>query len=192
MPPTTPTDTRATGQAAPTSTAPTQPTRKGRKPGTPPKVYNLEGLDVDLLSQPQEVPDALSSLTAPVRARDERQGAMDKVVKAKYDEWVAAGRPSRWPLMPKARYHVPPQAVEGLQMLVRRAADFYGCSVKWGSPARDAEGRQIVVFAVKDRREGKPRNETQDGSESAEAQEDQADASAADRAEQAGGEGLAP
>jgi hypothetical protein len=125
--------------------------QRGRKKGQPAKEYDFSGLDTRVLLNPGRVSDEVASRVAPQRARDERQVAIDSVVKRVHNDWLEKGQPNKWPAMPKVRYDLPPQAVEGFKYLVRRAADFHGVAVKWGTPTRNQEGLEIVVFAVRDR-----------------------------------------
>lgn len=133
-----------------TPAAPAKP--KGRKPGQPAKVWDYTGLDTALLAAPKGVTAELASLAAPTRARDERQVAIDKVVTELHAAYAEAGKPDRWAAMPKRSYHVDPKAADTLRMLVRRAASFIGVSVRFGRAVRDREGREIVVFGVRDQR----------------------------------------
>jgi hypothetical protein len=132
--------------------APAPAKRGGRKPGQKPRVWDFTGIDVNLLSNPHEVTAELASKTAPVRARDEQQVAIDQVVTALHREWVNAGKPDRWAQMPKKSYHVNPKGADALRMLVRRAASFFGLSAKFGMGVRDKNGLEIVVFAIRDMR----------------------------------------
>jgi hypothetical protein len=132
--------------------APTPGKRGGRKPGQKPRAWDYTGIDVNLLADPHGVTAELASKAAPMRARDERQVAVDQVVTALHREWVGAGKPDRWAQMPKKSYHVNPKGADALRMLVRRAASFLGVSAKFGKPVRDMEGREIVVFAIRDMR----------------------------------------
>lgn len=137
---------------APQTPAANKPNKPGRKPGQKPREWDYSGLDATFLADAHGVTAELASLAAPMRARDERQVAMDKVVATLHAEWLAAGKPERWSQMPKRSYHVAPQVADTVRMLVRRAASFLGLSAKFGKPVRDREGREIVVFAVRDMR----------------------------------------
>lgn len=162
---------RNTHQTPAAATAPATPARPGRKPGQPAKEYNFTGLSADFLGRPMAVTAEIASKAAPMRVRDERQVAMDRIVKALHTDWqtgtVRNGdgtttqsepRSNKWSKMPKASYHVDPQVAETVKMLVRRAADFHGVAAKFGNAVRDTQGREIVVFAIRDRkvRETKP------------------------------------
>jgi hypothetical protein len=125
---------------------------RGRKAGQPAKEYNLTGLSADFLSQPMAVDATVASQTAPMRARDAAQVAMDGVVATLYADWIAKGSSNKWSQMPKARYHVDPEVAEGLRMIIKRAANFHGYSVKFGTVVRDTNGREVVVFAVRSQR----------------------------------------
>lgn len=150
--PTKPTDAKPTDAKPTDAKQAGNGKRRGRPPGTEAKVWDYSGLDLTVLNQPHAVTQELASLAAPTRARDERQVAIDKVVQGLHVSWESSGKPDKWALMPKASYHVPPQAADTLAMLVRRAANFYGYSAKFGKPVRDAQGLTIVVFAVRDSR----------------------------------------
>lgn len=126
--------------------------KKGRKPGQPAKEWDYTGLTADFLSDAHGVSAELASLAAPMRARDERQVAMDQVVAKLHIEYQEAGKPDRWSQMPKRSYHVDPKVADTVRMLARRAAGFYGLSIKFGGSVRDTQGREIVVFAVRDQR----------------------------------------
>jgi hypothetical protein len=138
----TPTDTKSKGTDK----------KPGRKPGQPAKVWDYTGLDANFLADPQGVTAELTSLAAPTRARDDRQVAIDKTVATLYDEYKTAQKPDRWATMPKRSYHVDPKAADTLRMMVRRAANFLGVSVRFGGSVRDDKGREIVVFAVREPR----------------------------------------
>lgn len=155
---------RNTPIQTPAAAAPT-PARRGRRPGQPAKEYNFSGLSADFLGRPMAVTAEIASKAAPKSVRDERQVAMDRIVKALHTDWqngtVRNGdgtttqtdpRSNKWSKMPKASYHVDPQVAETVKMLVRRAADFHGVAAKFGNAVRDAQGREIVVFAIRDRK----------------------------------------
>lgn len=127
--------------------------KRGRKPGAKPREWDYTGLTLDVLSKPAEVGADLASMTAPTRARDERQVQIDKIVAGLYKEWTNEGKPERWAQMPKKSYHVDPKAADTLRMLVRRAANFLGYAVKFGRPVHDQHGREIVTFGVRDQRQ---------------------------------------
>jgi hypothetical protein len=148
---TTTTTTLAAPPAA--SAAPAgKPEQRGRKPGQKVRTYDYTGLDAAFLTQPAPVTGELTSLAAPVRARDDRQVAIDKIVRDLHERWESNGRPDRWAEMPKVSYVVSPVAADTLRMLVRRAAQFHGVSAKFGKPVRNKDGREIVVFAIRDLR----------------------------------------
>lgn len=135
-------------------TTPTKPTtgKPGRKAGATPKVWDYTGLDPSMLGAPADVDRTLASVAAPTRARDDRQVQIDGVVSDLHTAYVAAGKPERWATMPKRAYHVDPKAADTLRMLIRRAANFIDVSVRFGRPVRDNQGREIVVFGVRDKR----------------------------------------
>lgn len=134
-------------------------TKPGRKPGQKAKEYDFSALSVDLLASPAAVPAQVGAAAAPARVRDERQQAMDKVVKQLHNDWIAADRPAAWSAQPKTMYAVDPKAVEGLKYLIDRAGSYHGVAIRYGKPVRDQNGRELVVFAVKDRRPRKQGDE---------------------------------
>jgi hypothetical protein len=135
----------------PTSEVPKK--RGGRKAGQKARVWDFTGLNAEFLSSPGEVDAELASKTAPMRARDENQVAVDQVVTALHRAWLEADKPERWPLMPKHSYHVSPKSADTVRMLIRRAASYLGVSAKFGKPeVRDKNGREIVTFAIRDQR----------------------------------------
>lgn len=152
------TDSKPATDTKPAENAPETAAKPGRKPGQKAKEYDFSALSLEALSAPAAVTEELASKAAPTRTRDEKQLVMDKVVKQVHADWIAAEKPAAWAKMPKAAYAVDPKAVEGLQYLINRAASFHGLAVRYGSAVRDANGRQLVVFAVRDRhpREAKP------------------------------------
>ena len=135
---------------APAKTA--QSKTAGRKPGTPSRTYDLTGLELETISAPRPVSPEVAAKLSPANSRSPQQSAMDAVVAGKYEEWKTAGSPTDWRAMPKAMYAVEPRLAEGLKYLVRRAADFHKVAVRFGRTGHDAEGRELVVFAVRARR----------------------------------------
>lgn len=132
--------------------------KPGRKPGQKAKEYDFSALSLDVLASPAAVSETLAAKAAPTRTRDEKQMKMDAVVKQVHNDWVLKGKPAAWANMPKAAYAVDPKAVEALQYLINRAASFHGLAVRYGNPVRDSEGRQVVVFAIRDRRPRETKN----------------------------------
>jgi hypothetical protein len=139
------------------------------KPGA-----GLEGIGAEFLGAPEAVPAELESKTAPARARDERQQAIDGVVAKLHADWTAKGKPAAWDKMPKVSYPVTPAAAGDLRKAINRAAEFHGIAVRFGTPVpvvrevpnpRRSEPGQpatvkanltMVVFAAKDKRPRKP------------------------------------
>lgn len=143
----------AAANPAPQAEAAPKPVSKpGRKPGQKAKTYDLDKLSMDVLNAPQAVDETLAARVAPQRARDEKQVAIDNVVKRVHSDWLRASKPGKWAQMPKVRYNLHPSTVEGFKYLVRRAADYHGVAIKWGTSVRDQHGNEVVVFAVRDRR----------------------------------------
>jgi len=144
----------AAATAAATAAAPGA--KPGRKPGQKAKTYDLSGISLEMVATPQEVSPEIAKRSAPQRARDSVQLAMDAVVKQLHVRWIQANKPAAWGNMPKAQYTIPIPSVEGFRSIVRRAADFHGYAVKFGTPVAGKtpsdEPAEIIVFAVRDRR----------------------------------------
>ena len=159
------------------ATAPASGAKKpGRKAGQPPREYDMTGLSASMLAAPKVVTREQASQFAPSKARSEMQIAMDRVVLNYHSDWSQGiirdytqidpetkrarvvgkvpPKTSRWSEMPKARYHIDPKAEDGFVALVNRAAIFHNLSIKWGQKnVHDADGRKVMVFAVRDRAE---------------------------------------
>lgn len=143
------------------------------KPRVSAPAPEVDALSADMLAAPEEVPADLVSRTAPARARDEKQQAIDNVVKALHEAWVAAGSPAAWEKMPKKSYTVPASQVEGVKRSISRAADFHQVAAKFGTPLpvvrevrnpkygqenqpETIKARLVMIpFAAKDKRERK-------------------------------------
>ena len=113
------------------------------------------------------LPADLTEETAPVRARSDKQTAMDAKVKELHTAWVKAGKPSTWDGQSKvaATYFIQPNLAADLHKLVNRAAAYHGLRVRMGTPFKVSEkhvsryglpanylGREAVTFAVLDKR----------------------------------------
>jgi len=111
----------------------------------------------------------LAGTTAPVRARNDKQRAMDTKVKELHAAWIKAGKPSTWDAMVKsqvvATYFTEPDKTAELHKLINRAVTFHTLRVRMGTPFRVTEahikrfglpsqflGREAVSFAVLDKR----------------------------------------
>jgi hypothetical protein len=82
----------------------------------------------------------LADVTAPVRARNEKQMAMDKMVKNLHAKWLAidpAKRPSTWDGLVKAgcvaTYFVQPELAADLHKLISRAVTLHGVRSRIGT-----------------------------------------------------------
>jgi len=171
----TPTVTPAPSAAKPS--APAAPATD-TKPTTPAAAAKPE-LAVDFISDGAFLLTAeLAGTTAPVRARNDKQRAMDTKVKELHAAWVKAGKPSTWDAMVKAQvvatYFTEPDKTAELHKLINRAVTFHTLRVRMGTPFRVTEahikrfglppqflGREAVSFAVLDKRpratsDGKP------------------------------------
>lgn len=124
----------------------------------------------------------LAKITAPRNQRSEEQIAMDNTVKALHSKWVAAGRPSQWPVMASkgcvATYPSKPENTAKLKQYINRGAALHDLAIKWGTTilvteefirkqtARGVQipqqylGCEMISFAVKDKRERKDNTAT--------------------------------
>lgn len=123
----------------------------------------------------------LATTTAPVRARNDRQRAMDTKVKELHALWVKAQKPSTWENMVKggavATYFLEPDKTADFHTLINRAVAFHGLRSRMGTAFKVTEkhiakfnlpaqylGREAVSFAILDKRpratsDGKPASE---------------------------------
>lgn len=123
----------------------------------------------------------LATVSAPVRARNDKQRAMDKKVKELHALWIKANKPSTWDAMVKggavATYFVEPDKSADLHKLITRAVSFHGLRSRMGTAFKVTEshvakfklpaeylGREAISFAVLDKRpratsDGKPASE---------------------------------
>ena len=138
---TTQTDSKPQGDISPAPPAP---------PAAP---VAVDYLSLDFISKPQSVSDAEAAASAPKRTRSEKQLAMDKIVERLHGDWIAKGKPAKWADLPKGRYPVPPHVVTDLRKLIDRSGDFLNLRIRYGTPTRTADGREVVIFAVMDKRE---------------------------------------
>lgn len=138
-----------------------------QKPATAPEKPALE---LDFISGGAYMLAAeLASQSAPVRARGEKQQAMDKKVKELHAAWIKGGRETTWEALVKsgavATYFVDPQLSADLHKLINRAVTFHGLRVRMGTSFKVTEahirkfnlkpqylGREAVSFAIMDKR----------------------------------------
>lgn len=124
------------------------------------------------------LPTELADSSAPVRARSEKQTAMDKKVDELHKAWVKAGKPSTWAKMVEhhtvVTYFVEPDKAAELHKLVNRAVTFLGLRSRMGTSflitdkhterfhlPKEYVGREAISFAIMDKRpratsDGKP------------------------------------
>jgi hypothetical protein len=139
--------------------------KRGRKPGTQVKRPDTSGFNLDAIAGAVAAPAQIRTAAAPKIERKPEQMAMDKVAARAHASWVGAGRPAAWEKMPVITYFLDPTQVEGYKYLIRRAVDFHGTRVRFGAPARvtkkliheaglqpEFEGREILAWAVLDKR----------------------------------------
>lgn len=145
------------------TTAPeTKPTAKPAKPE----------VTVDMIGGAFMMPAALAETSAPVRARSDKQRAMDTKVGELHKLWISKGRPSAtWDKLTGAgvvaTYFMSPELSEGLKTLVNRSCTFLGVRARWGTPFVVTEallrqfpqipaeklGNEVISFAILDKRE---------------------------------------
>jgi hypothetical protein len=118
------------------------------------KTYNTQVFTSDFLSNPLQATEDEIVRAAPTRERSEQQKAVDKVIPQLHAAWVAAGKPTNWTKMRRviAKYPVAPENAAALKYLIRRAADLHGLRAKFGSAVRTKDGKEIVAFAIMDKR----------------------------------------
>jgi hypothetical protein len=119
-------------------------------------------LTIDMLTMGIEAPpEDIQDQTAPARARDEQQMAMDELAERLYDKWAREGKPATWPALLASKvvagYWVAPDAVAGLKKIVDKAADYHGHRARWGTLANrsrsmEQDGKVFASFAIVDKR----------------------------------------
>lgn len=147
--------------------------------GTAPAKPEAESLSLnDITSGAFMLPAELAESSAPVRARNEKQQAMDNKVKELHAAWIKAGKPSTWAKMVEgktvATYFVEPDKSAELHKLINRAVALHGVRSRLGTSFRVTEkhvaayglpkhyvGREAISFAIMDKRpratsDGKP------------------------------------
>lgn len=162
----------------------------GTKPEAKPEVKSEAKPEVQTLSLNDiesgafMLPAELSDTAAPVRARNEKQQAMDKKVKELHAAWLRAGKPNTWANMVAgktvATYFTEPDKSAELHKLINRAVALHGVRARMGTSFRVTEkhvaayglpahylGREAISFAVMDKRpratsDGKPAAEVKD------------------------------
>lgn len=158
----------AVNEAATAASAPAQSARRGRKPGTKMVRKDLSGVTMDMLSGFKMMDKAAARAVIPSRARTEVQVKVDKDVRTAWDAWVAEGRPEKWTEIPPGFYVVAPDQAENVKYLLARSASYLNLRVRLGSPARDADGNEIVAFYVTDKREADTVKDVKDAATSSE------------------------
>lgn len=111
----------------------------------------------------------LAEASAPVRARSDKQVAMDGKVETLHGLWVKANKPNTWDKMVGAKcvatYFSEPERSADLHKLIDRAATFHKVRVRYGTPFKATEklvsqyklpenyvGREVISFAIMDKR----------------------------------------
>lgn len=125
-------------------------------PPAPAATPEVPKLTLDFVNAPQMVTREEAAAATPKRARNEMQLAMDKIVSRLHADWVKAGKPNLWLDLPKGKYPVPVAQVDDLTKLINRAGEFLSVRIRYGNPVKLPDNRQMVTFAVLDKREVKP------------------------------------
>lgn len=153
--------------AAPPAPAPTPATTASAAAPAPAPADEIE-LDF-IKSGGLTLAPELAAQAAPQRQRSDKQTAMDERCQVLHDAWEKAGKPSIWAKMVEgkavATYFTEPQKSANLHKLIRRAADYLGYRVRWGTSFKATEvlikkynlpfeylGREVVSFAIMDKR----------------------------------------
>lgn len=136
-------------------------------------------LPIDFLTAPVMLDASLAKVSQPIRERSDRQQAMDETVKRLHEHWAKVGKPTTWGEMVTrkcvATYFVQPDKAGGVKTLIKRAGVLHEVAIRWGSefPATgemvkrynlpdEYEGRTVISFAVRDKRE-RAKNGTKSG-----------------------------
>jgi hypothetical protein len=142
-----------------------------------PRVYALKTAaldddDAELFAQPMRIPAAMMIKTAPTRARDDKQLAMDATVLKMYRAWIDAGSPTTWVSKnPNEKtmvstnvvggWYWTPAKVPGVKLYIKRACEYAAHTdnveirPRYGTPvpgSGDNKGKVFLPFAVVDKR----------------------------------------
>ncbi len=112
----------------------------------------LAPVPVDVLGESEDVPEEEWEL-APLHVPDERDAAqlvIDGEVKAAYDKWVEAGKPNE-AKSPRKRRRAAPEHAPAIRQMIGKAARFHNVRAILSKPTFDADGREIIVFTVRDK-----------------------------------------
>lgn len=107
---------------------------------------------VDVLGDSEDVPEeewAEAPLSVP-EERDAAQLVIDKEVKEAYDKWVAAGKPHAVK-SPRKRRLANPEHAPAIRMMIGKAARFHKVTAVLSKPAFNSDGKEIIVFSVRDK-----------------------------------------
>jgi hypothetical protein len=137
--------------------------------------------ELDFIAQPFILSPEMGKISAPQRARDDKQVKMDATVAKLHEKWVKAGRPSTWGAMVNAgtvaTYFIAPENASAHKKLITRAAQIpdSGMRIRWGKSypvtaqlagkynlPPEYVGREVVSFAVMDRRTAPARGSKKD------------------------------
>lgn len=143
------------------------------KKGSKRTVIERPPLDFKSLTVAKATPQTMKEHRPVGRVRDDEQLQIDGIVKAAYQEWVAAGKPSDWTEQPGTYLSVPESQLDTLKWRVTRAGTHYDLKIKFSSPEiskveltdEDGEGTgefmmvAEVVFTATDKPSGESSEE---------------------------------
>jgi hypothetical protein len=135
----------AADDAADQAKADDKPKRNRKSPLAP--------VPVDLLGEAEDVPEeewaSIPPLVAPTE-RDAGQLRIDAEVKDAFDQWVKAGKPHATK-SPRKRRVVAPEHAPAVRHMIGNAARFHNVTAIISKPAFNADGKEIIVFSVRDK-----------------------------------------
>jgi hypothetical protein len=158
-----------TAPAAPQSNVPAPAPAAPVETPAPAAKQEKATVDLGFINGAVMLDPTLAEASAPVRARSEKQMAMDTQVEKLHGVWVAAGKPSTWEKMVAgktvATYFSEPELSSDLKKLIDRAVSFKGVRARYGTSFTATPelvkrfslpdtyvGREVISFAVMDKR----------------------------------------
>jgi hypothetical protein len=107
---------------------------------------------LDLLGESEDVPEE-EWTEVPLSVPEERDAAqlvIDKEVKDAYDKWVAAGKPHAVK-SPRKRRLANPEHAPAIRQMIGKAARLHKVTAVLSKPSFNADGKEIIVFSVRDK-----------------------------------------
>lgn len=169
-------------EPAPTP-APTAPTPETKTETKTEAKTEAKGLDMSVItSGAVMLAPELAEETAPVRARSDKQRAMDEQVKKLHEQWVKSGKATTWAKMVESKavatFFLDPETAPEFHRLLSRAVSFHGLRTRMGTSFKATEkmvkryglpenyiGREVISFAVMDKRPRAANTEGKSGSQ---------------------------